>query len=106
MIKGIIALFKTGIIFNPFVFFGVVLGFYTVLSSHQETMILLFKQLNFYLLILLLAFLYHYLLKKVYKEDGNTLDYVRMIFNIFCSLFKFIISCVLSIIFMMMFAIF
>ena len=102
MIKGILALFKTGIIFDPFVLGGIILGFFTALTPHKEVMETLFKQNSFYLLVLLIAFLYHYLLKKVYKDDGYTLDYFRMALNILLSLVKFVISCALSIVFVLM----
>lgn len=101
MIKGILALFKTGVIFDPFVLSGIVLGFFTILSPNPEVMALLYKQNSFYLLILFFSFLYHYLLKKVYKDDGYTLDYMRMIINIILSLVKFAISCALSIVFIL-----
>lgn len=102
MIKGILALFRTGIIFDPFVLVGILMGFFAALSPNKEAVEILFKQNSFYLLILLVAFLYHYFLKKVYKEDGNTLDYVRMALNIVFSVVKFVISCAFSIIFIMM----
>lgn len=102
MIKGILALFKTGIIFDPFVLLGIVMGFIVALSPNQETMEILYKQNSFYLLILLLAFLYNYFVKKVFKDDGYTPDYVRMALNIVLSVVKFIVSCVLSIIFVLM----
>lgn len=102
MIKGILALFRTGIIFDPFVLFGIIMGFITALSPNQETMEILYRQNSFYLLILLLAFLYHYFVKKVFKDDGCTPDYVRMVFNIVFSVVKFIVSCALSIVFVLM----
>ena len=102
MIKGILALFRTGIIFDPFVLFGIVMGFVASLSPNKEAIEIIYKQNSFYLLILLIAFLYHYFLKKVYKEDGYTLDYVRMTLNILLSLVKFVVSCALSIVFVLM----
>ncbi len=102
MIKGILALFNTGIIFDPFVLCGILLGIFTAFTPDTELMENLFRQNSFYLLILLLSFLYNYLLKKVYKDDGYTLDYVRMALNIVLSLVKFVVSCALSIVFIMM----
>ncbi len=102
MIKGILALFKTGIIFDPFVLCGILMGFITAFSSHKEVLENLYKQNSFYLLLLLLAFFYHYLLKKVYKDDGYTLDYLRMALNIVLSVVKFVVACALSIVFVLM----
>lgn len=102
MIKGIMALFRTGIIFDPFVLLGIFMGFFTALTPNKEVMEILYQQNSFYLLILLIAFLYNYFIKKVYKDDGYTLNYVRMALNIVFSVVKFVISCSLSIVFVMM----
>ena len=52
MIKGILALFKSGVIFDPFVLLGVVMGAITMLTSNKEAMEALYKQNSFYLFIL------------------------------------------------------
>lgn len=102
MIRGLLALFRSGVIFDPFVLLGIIMGIFTAMSPDKESVEAIYKQNSFYLLILLLSFLYNYLVKKVYKDDGNTPDYLRMAWNIFMSLVKFVLSCALSIIFIMM----
>lgn len=102
MIKGILALFKSGVIFDPFVLLGIVMGSITMLTSNKEAMEALYKQNSFYLFILLLAFLYNFLIKKVYKNDGVSFDWLKMGWNIVASFVKFIVSCVFSILFFLM----
>ena len=101
MIKGFLALFRSGVIFDPFVLLGVVMGVFAVVTPNKEAVEALLKQESFYLLILLLAFLYNYLVKKVYKDDGISLDFLRMGWNIFASFAKFIMACVFAILFVM-----
>lgn len=104
MIKGFLALFRSGVIFDPFVLAGVLMGLFAAITPNKEAVEVLFKQNSFYLLILLLAFLYNYLVKKIYKDDGLSLDYLRMGGKIIASFIKFIISCVFSILFVLMIA--
>lgn len=101
MFKGVIALFKSGIIFDPFVLLGIGLGLTYAFSSDKEVMENLFNSNSLYLLVVMLAFLYNFFIKKVFKEDGISFDYPRFIWNIVKSFAKFMISCVFSILFMM-----
>lgn len=96
------ALFRTGIIFDPFVLLGVIMGLATALSKNKEMYEALYSNNNFYLLILLLAFLYNFFFKKVYKDDGETVNYGLMVWNILLSLVKFVLSCAFSIVFILM----
>lgn len=102
MIRGLLALFRSGAIFDPFVLLGIIMGIFTSMSPNKEAVEAMYKQDSFYLLILLLAFLYNYFVKKVYKDDGETLDYMRMVWNIILSLIKFVLSCAFTIVFIMM----
>ncbi len=103
MIKGIVALFTSGMIFNPFVLLGIVFGFVVALSPNKEGIELLLHLPSFYLLILLLAFFYNYLFKKIYKDDGDKLDILQMFWNIVISFCTFFFSAVLSFIFVLVF---
>lgn len=102
MFKGVLALFRSGVIFDPFVLSGILMGLITVFSKNKETFEALYKNNSFYLLILLLGFLYNFFFKKVYQDDGETLNYLVMGWNILMSLVKFVISCAFSIVFVMM----
>lgn len=102
MLRGFLALFRTGIIFDPFVLLGVIMGLATALSKNKETYEALYSNNSFYLLILLLAFLYNFFFKKIYKDDGETINYVMMGVNVILSLVKFVLSCAFSIVFILM----
>ena len=102
MFRGVLALFRSGAIFDPFVLSGILMGLITVFSKNKETFEALYKNNSFYLLILLLGFLYNFFFKKVYQDDGETLNYLVMGWNILMSLVKFVISCAFSIVFVMM----
>lgn len=102
MIKGLLALFRSGVIFDPFVLMGILLGLITALSGNEEAMKQLYNGNSLYLLVLLLSILYNYFIKKEYKDDGERVDYVKMIFNIILSLVKFVVSCAFAIVFVLM----
>lgn len=102
MIKGILALFRSGIIFDPFVLFGVVSGLIFAMSPNKEAIEQLLSQNSFYLLVLILGGLYNFFIKKVYKDDGETPDYLRIIWNTLMSLVKYVISCAFAMMFVLM----
>lgn len=102
MLRGFLALFRTGAIFDPFVLLGVIMGLATVFSKNKEAFEALYKNNSFYLLILLLGFLYNFFFKKVYKDDGETPNYLLMAWDVLMSLVKFIFSCAAAIVFVMM----
>lgn len=101
MIKGLLALFRTGLIFDPFVLMGVLLGLVTVLSGNKEATEEMYKGDSLYLLVLLLSVLYNYFIKKEYKDDGESVNYVKMMINIILSLVKFVLACAFSIVFVL-----
>ncbi len=103
MIKGIMALFSLGIIFDPFVLLGIVLGFFIALTPDTEILEKLFKQGSFYALLFLLSFLYNFLLKKIYKENSSAPDYGAMFFNMIASVIKFALAALFSTIFVAFF---
>lgn len=74
MIKGILALFTSGLFFHPMVLSGIILGI--VVSSKFETeQIYAFLQLSyFYIGAVILAFIYTIIFAKVYKEGGAEVD--------------------------------
>ena len=55
MIKGLIALFTSGIIFNPMVLLGVISGSYTIINLKPEEIRLLMINANFYVAVCVLA---------------------------------------------------
>lgn len=106
MIKGIKALFTSGAIFNPFVLLGIIFGFYVALASDKGFVELLLKQPSFYCLVVFFSIIFHFTLKKVYKEGGYVLDIAKMAWNIIVSCLVFFFSAAMSFIFVLIFLFF
>ncbi len=102
MFKGLAALFTSGIIFNPMVLMGVILGFYCSFTLEAEQIYQLFGNYHFYFVILAISIIYHFSFKKVYKGDYEGLDYSAMVWQIIGDVFKFVFATVLSICFLLM----
>lgn len=95
MIKGLFSLFTSGIIFNPMVLCGVVLGIYCMTSMKSEAINSLFHDYRLYAAALLFSFVYHFLFKRVY-DDNQNLDYGTMIGLSVWGLVKFVLAAVLT----------
>ena len=102
MIKGLMALFTTGIIFNPMVLLGVVTGFFAIARLNEEQIKELFFDYHLYLLVLLISAVYSFVFKKVYKDDGLTPDYAAMTFGTLLGVVKFAFAAGMAMAFVMM----
>ena len=102
MIKGLMALFTTGIIFNPMVLLGVVTGFFAIARLDEEQIKELFFDYHLYLLVLLISAVYSFVFKKVYKDGGVTPDYVVMTFSALLGVVKFAFAAGMAMAFVMM----
>ncbi len=96
MIKGIIALFTSGIIFNPLILLGIGLGFVCMATMDASQIEELFKDYHLYLLALLAAVVHRFGFKKVYKDDGDTLDVSTMIWQTIGDVAAFAVAAVLT----------
>ena len=67
-----------------------------------EQITALFSDYRFYLLGLLIAFVYNFLFKKVYREGGYNLDTGATLLNVLGSAFKLFLSGILMISFLSM----
>ena len=101
MIKGIVALFTSGAIFNPMILLGIGFGIlFEVKMTYEQMMEQVYKNYHFYLLALLLAAAYNFVFHKIYcGEDCDRLDKGAMAGNVIFSALKFVISSVLTIAF-------
>lgn len=102
MIKGIMALFTSGAILNPMVLMGIFSGimFYRYLTAEQ--ILAVYMDFRFYLLVVLVAFIYNFLFKKIYQDGGYNLDIKGTVLNVIGSTLKLILSSVLMISFISM----
>ena len=101
MIKGIVALFTSGIMTNPMVLFGVALGslFYAFFESDKITQI--YKSPSFYGVVLILSCIYVVGFRRVYKTNGDT-DWFETSLSVLAGMFKFIFASLLMISFIYM----
>lgn len=98
MIKGIVALFTSGAIFNPMILLGIFFGIlFDVKMSYEQMIEHIYKNYHFYLLALLLAAAYNFVFHRVYDDGGDKLDKAAMAGNIIFSALKFVISSALTI---------
>ncbi len=102
MFKGIIALFTSGLIFNPMVLGGIVLGGIILAKVEEKQLFSFYKDYHFYLFALFLSFLYNVFFKRVYNDGGNGLDWKNMAANILGGAFLFVFSSLMMISFVWM----
>lgn len=102
MIRGIVALFSSGILTNPLVLLGILFGslFYAFLSANDIYQI--YKTPAFYGLALILACGYIIGFRRVYKENGDT-DWGETTLAVIGGIFKFVIASILMISFISFF---
>lgn len=95
MLKGIQALFTSGILLDPFVLLGLVLGgfFYFNLSYEQVTAV--YCDYRFYALALMLAIVYNFAIRPVYRRGGVSIDTKKTASNAVLSGLKFVLSSLL-----------
>ena len=106
MFKGIISLFTSGIIFNPFVFSGIVAGCFCYFNMEPVDIRNLFLKKELYTLVTFLAGVFVFCFSKRYDESGRHLDLWSMSLLIVTNVIKFFMSFVLVMSFISMINIF
>ncbi len=102
MIKGIVALFTSGVIFSPMVLLGIFLAVYCMMRMDAEQMRALFMDYRLYVWVAFISFVHVFLFKKIYKDDGVSHDYVAMIISVLGGIIKFVLACSLMISFIVL----
>ena len=106
MFKGIISLFTSGIIFSPFVLFGIISGSWCYLNMEPNEIRNLFLTKEFYAAIVVLAVVFVFVFSKRYDNTRRYLDWTAMFGIVVGNVFKFFISFVLVMSFISMISIF
>ncbi len=106
MIKGIIALFTSGAIFNPFVLLGIISGVWALLNLKPEEIRGLFANIHFYTAIALAAVVYTFIFAKIYKEGGEDIDWSATCGRAVWNFAKYFLAFVLSMSFVTMISFF
>lgn len=101
MIKGILALFKSGIIFNPMVLLGIITGFTAMGTMDSEQLHAFYTNPALYLLMLLIAFLYVFFFKRTYYRGGLETDWKNTGLAIAGHFLMLIVSFIFSMLFIM-----
>ncbi len=84
------------------VLLGIFTGIFCYIYLTAEQMTALFFDYRFYLLGVLIAFIYNFVFKKVYREGGYDLDVGATMLNVLGSALKFFLSGILMISFLSM----
>lgn len=106
MIKGLVALFTSGIIFNPMVLFGVISGAYTIVNKTPEEIRALFLTPFFYAVIAGISVGYTIIFARVYKIGGVHIDWFATSGSTIWNFIRYFIAFVLSMSFVIMISIF
>lgn len=106
MIKGLIALFTSGVIFTPMVLLGVILGICAILMMSPEELRSLFSDYHFYAFAAFVSAIWTVCFSKVYQEGGLVVDWQATIWRIVWNAVRFLMSFVLAICFVVLFSLF
>lgn len=95
MLKGLQALFTSGILLDPLVLLGLVLGggFYWGLTGEQIRAI--YFDYRFYALSFIICLIYNFMVRPVYRLGGFGIDNARTFANVVLSCLKFVLSSLL-----------
>lgn len=95
MLKGIQALFTSGILLDPFVLLGLVLGGFCYFGLSYDQITMIYLDYRFYALVLMLAIIYNFAFRPVYHRGGVTIDTKRTAASVVSSVLKFVMSSLL-----------
>ena len=95
MLKGLQALLASGILLDPLVLLGLILGgsFYFYLTDEQITAI--YFDYRFYALAFIICLIYNFAVRPVYRRGGMSIDSKRTMSNVALSCLKFVLSSLL-----------
>lgn len=99
MIKGILALFRSGLIFNPMVLSGILLAFIAIASLDDAMLKALYTNSGLYILALICAGIYVYFFKPIYFTGGYKINWKETILSTIGHFLMFIISFVCAMLF-------
>lgn len=100
MLKGIVALFTSGLFFHPMVLSAIALGIWVSSQFKSEEIYEALRFSYFYIAAVVWAFAYTFLFAKVYKEGGVEVDKLATFFKGIGNTIKFIAAFFLTLAFM------
>ena len=106
MIKGLISLFTSGIIFTPMVLLGVISGAYAVINMSPEDIRSLMSNPLFYAGVFGVAAVYTFVFAKIYTEGGISIDWTSTGLRVIWNFVRYLMAFVLTMSFVVMISIF
>lgn len=102
MFKGIAALFSSGTIWNPMVLIGVIFGIWLGIKFNGDQITVIYENYRLYVLALIIAAIYNFGFKRIYKDGGDELDVGAMLGHVVTSILKLVFSSLLAIAFVVL----
>lgn len=102
MIKGILALFTSGILTNPMVLLGMIVGSVMYASLDGSEIFQMYKRAYFYGIAFLCSVIYVVGFRRTYKENGDT-DWTETSLSVIGGVFKFVLASLLMMSFISLF---
>lgn len=99
MIKGIIALFTSGIIFRLPVLMGIIVGFFMMFKFSDEQIFAAFRNPLLYIFGLIISFVYAFTIKRVYQKGGSIVDWRATFYSIFGHFVSYVAAVIFSCLF-------
>ena len=101
MIKGILALFRSGLIFNPMVFLGILIGFISIATMENDMLKAFYTNPGLYVLMMIIAGTYVYFFKCSYIFGKNDIDWKETSLTMFGHFLMLVISFIFSMLFIL-----
>ena len=102
MIKGILALFRSGLIFNPVVLCGIIFGIIGMTALEDEQFTAYYSNPCLYVLMLMISVVYVYSFKCVYVLGKNQIDWKETSLSMFGHFLIMVVSFISSMLFISM----
>lgn len=99
MIKGLIALFSSGIIFRLPVLSGVILGLIMMFTLSDEQILAVFHNPLLYVFGLIISFIYAFVIKRVYHKGGSIVDWRATFYSVFGHFVSYVAAVIFSCLF-------
>ena len=99
MIKGIVALFTSGIIFRLPVLIGIIIGFYMMFAFSDEEIWKTFHNPLLYTIGIIISFIYAFIFKKTYKKGGGIVDWRATFYSVFGHFVSYVAAVIFSCLF-------
>ena len=103
LFKGIVALFTSGILFNPMILTGIISGVVIMNITDGPSLHQMLTSLHFYMLFLLIAAFFTYAAKRVYYPGGSKINWKATALEIFAQFITLISTVIFTCLFLFYF---